>query len=271
MRYPESRRSDVVETLHGEEVADPYRWLEDPDAPETSAWVAAQNEVTEAYLASLPDRDWFTETMRAVVGRPRAGVPEVRGGRYVLTRNDGTQNQDVWYVADSLDELRAGGRVLVDPNTLSAAGTRALTSLTVSSDGARAAYAISGAGSDWTTFSLLDLATGAPIDDAPVTTKFSTAAWLPDGRSYAYTFFPPTAGAEGTETVALSRPTLRLHRIGDPSDQDEEVLAFPDDDSLMMFAVEGFSPWALPGPWQRSQVTPGCIVPRSGPGPTAVA
>ena len=118
--YPESRRGDVVETMHGQPIADPYRWLEDPDAPETAAWVAAQNEVTEAYLASLPDRDWFATTMRAVVGRPRAGVPMVRGGRYVVTRNDGTQNQDVWFVADSLDELRAGGRVLVDPNTLPA-------------------------------------------------------------------------------------------------------------------------------------------------------
>ena len=222
--------------MHGQTIADPYRWLEDPDALETAAWVAAQNEVTEAYLASLPDRDWFATTMRAVVGRPRAGVPMVRGGRYVVTRNDGTQNQDVWFVADSLDELRAGGRVLVDPNTLSSDGTRSLTSFSVSSDGARAAYGLSGAGSDWATFHLLDVATGAPIDDAAVTTKFSEAAWLPDGRSYAYTAFPSADGTEGTETVALARPTLRLHRIGDPADQDEEVLAFPEDDALMMFA-----------------------------------
>ena len=236
MRYPESRREDVVETLHGRAIPDPYRWLEDPDAPETAAWVAAQNEVTEAYLASLPDRDWFATTMRAVVGRPRAGVPMVRGGRYVVTRNDGTQNQDVWFVADSLDDLRAGGRVLIDPNTLSSDGTRSLTSFSVSSDGARAAYGLSGAGSDWATFHLLDLATGAPVDDVAVTTKFSSAAWLPDGRSYVYTSFPPAHGTEGTETVALARPSLRLHRVGDPVEQDEEVLAFPEDDSLMMFA-----------------------------------
>ena len=236
MRHPESRRGEVIETLHGQPVADPYRWLEDPDAPEASAWVAAQNEVTEAYLRSLPDRDWFTSTMRSVVRRPRAGVPILRSGRYVVTRNDGTQNQDVWFAADTLDELRAGGRVLVDPNSLSSAGTRSLTSFSISSDGARAAYGLSDAGSDWATFHLIDLATGAPIDDTAVTTKFSAAAWLPDGRSYAYTSFPPTAGAEGTETVALARPTLRLHRVGDPPDADEEVLAFPEDDSLMMFA-----------------------------------
>ncbi len=237
MRYPESRRDHVVDMLHGQPVADPYRWLEDPDAPETVAWVRAQNEVTEDYLASLADREWFLATMRSVVRRPRTGVPDVRGGRYVLTRNDGTQNQDVWYLADSLDELRAGGRVLVDPNTLSSDGTRSLTSLSVSSDGARAAYGLSDAGSDWATFHLLDLATGAPITDAPVTTKFSSAAWLPDGRSYVYTSFPAPAGADGTETVALSRPTLRLHRVGEAQDTDQEVLAFPDDDALMMFAA----------------------------------
>ena len=237
MEYPESRRSDVVETLHGQPVADPYRWLEDPDAPETSRWVAAQNEVTETYLSGLPDREWFLQTMRSVVRRPRAGVPNVRGGRYVVTRNDGTQNQDVWYVADSLDELRAGGRVLVDPNTLSSDGTRSLTSFSVSADGARAAYGLSDAGSDWATFSLIDLATGAAIDDDPVTTKFSSAAWLPDGRSYAYTSFPAPVGADGTETVALARPSLRLHRVGETQEADEEVLAFPDDDALMMFAA----------------------------------
>ena len=175
--------------------------------------------------------------MRTVVRRPRAGVPNVRGGRYVVTRNDGTQNQDVWFVADSLEELRAGGRVLVDPNTLSSDGTRSLTSFSVSADGARAAYGLSDAGSDWATFALIDLATGAAIDDDPVTTKFSSAAWLPDGRSYAYTSFPAPMGADGTETVALARPSLRVHRVGQPQEADEEVLAFPDDDALMMFAA----------------------------------
>ena len=228
MDHPESRR-DAGD--------DPYRWLEDPDAPETSRWVRAQNAVTEDHLAALPDRAWFRATMDRVVRRPRAGVPFARGGRYVVTRNDGTQDQDVWYVADSLDELTAGGRVLIDPNTLSAAGTRALTSFSVTGDGSRAAYGLSDAGSDWATFFLIDLATGAEIADAAVTTKFSEAAWLPDGRSYAYTHFAAGAGADGTETLALPRPTLRIHRVGEPSEDDEEVLAFSDDDTLMMFAA----------------------------------
>ena len=113
-------------------------------------------------LAELPDRDWFAETMQSIIGRPRAGVPFTRSGRYFVTRNDGSQNQDVTYVADSLAELLAGGRVLVDPNTLSADGTSALTSFTVSGDGRLAAYGISDGGSDWETFHLLDLGSGGP-------------------------------------------------------------------------------------------------------------
>jgi prolyl oligopeptidase len=234
--YPESRRSDVVETLHGEPIADPYRWLEDPDAPETTAWVEAQNELTDAYLAALPDREWFRATMAAVLRRPRAGVPKMHSGRYVVTRNDGSQNQDVWYIADSLAELREGGRVLVDPNTWSRDGTQALTSFTVSPDGARAAYGISVAGSDWETFRVLDLATGTELADDSVTTKFSEATWLPDGRSYVYTHFAADAGADGTETVALPRPTLRIHRLGEPQDDDLEVMA-PDDDEAMLYSA----------------------------------
>ena len=81
MDYPLSRRGDVVETLHGQQIADPYRWLEDPDDPETVDWVERQNAVSEAYLASLPERPWFVRTMTAVLHRPQAGVPFRRGRR----------------------------------------------------------------------------------------------------------------------------------------------------------------------------------------------
>src|ERR671916_457094 len=96
--YPETRRGEVVELLHGRPIADPYRWLEDPDSAETVAWVAQQNVITDAYLACLPDRTWFLETMQAIVGRPRAGVPFRRAGWYVVSRNDGDQDQDVLYI-----------------------------------------------------------------------------------------------------------------------------------------------------------------------------
>jgi prolyl oligopeptidase len=235
-RFPETRREDVVDVLHGQPMADPYRWLEDPDSDGTADWVKRQNEFTGAYLESLPDRPWFLETMQQVMGRPRAGVPFKRAGHYFVSRNDGRQNQDVIFVASSLEELLAGGRVLVDPNTFSADGTISLTTLNVSGDGHLVAYGVSEAGSDWTTFRLLSLASGDQVDDASVRTKFSEAEWMPDRRSYVYTHFDHEGHADGTETGALSGPKLRVHRIGEPQDHDELILEFPENDRLMFWA-----------------------------------
>ncbi len=234
--YPTTRRDDTLEILHGRPIGDPYRWLEDPDSTETGDWVRRQNEFSEQALSQLPGRAWFAETMQAVISRPRAGVPFSRGDRYFVTRNDGTQNQDVTYVAASLSELLAGGRVLIDPNTLAADGTTALTSLTVSGDGRLAAYGLSDAGSDWETFHLVELESGHPIDDAAIRTKFSTAEWLPDGTSYLYTHFEPGSVAEGTETTALGGGRLKIHRIGDDQLDDELILEFPENDQLFIAA-----------------------------------
>jgi prolyl oligopeptidase len=234
--FPDTRRDDLVEVLHGRAIADPYRWLEDPDSDETADWVKRQNEFTTAYLDSLPDRSWFLETMQQVMKRPRAGVPFKRAGHYFVSRNDGTQNQDVIYVASSLPELLAGGRVLVDPNTFSEDGTSSLSSLTVSADGQLVGYGVSEAGSDWTKFRLLRLTTGDAVDDALIQTKFSQAEWLPDHRSYVYTHFDHEGDADGTQTAALAGPKLRVHRIGDLQDQDQVILEFPENDQLIFWA-----------------------------------
>ena len=234
-RFPETRRDDAVEVLHGRAIADPYRWLEDPDSVETAEWVKRQNEFTAQYLESLPDRQWFLNTMQQVMRQPRAGVPFQRAGHYFVTRNDGTQNQDVTYVASSLAELLAGGRVLVDPNTFSDDGTSSLATLTVSGNGQLVAYGISEAGSDWSTFRLLSLASGDDVDDALIQTKFSQAEWLPDHRSYVYTHFDHEGDPNGTQTAALAGPKLRLHRIGDSQDQDKVIMEFPENDQLMFW------------------------------------
>jgi len=235
LAYPPTRRDGVVEHLHGHRIADPYRWLEDPDAPETVAWVAAQNAVTESYLASLPGREWFAETMRAVVRRPRVGVPFVRSGHYVVTRNDGQQDQDVWYVADSLGELVDGGRVLIDPNTFTADGTDSVGFLTISPDGSLACYGHSEGGSDWETFVLLDLASGEQVADAVIQTKFSEATWLPDSRSFLYIDFPHEGHADGTQAGALGGARLRLHRLGQVRDDDAVIMEFPGQEQLIMW------------------------------------
>jgi len=234
-RFPETRHGDVVEVLHGQPIADPYRWLEDPDSDETADWVKRQNEFTAAYLESLPDRSWFLDTMQQIMRQPRAGVPFKRAGHYFVEKNDGTQNQNVIYVASSLPDLLSGGRVLLDPNTFSEDGTSSLASLTVSGDGRLVAYGVSEAGSDWATFRLLDLDSGSDVQDALIQTKFSQAEWLADNRSYVYTHFDHAGDADGTQTAALSGPKLRIHRIGQPQDDDELILEFPENDQLMFW------------------------------------
>ncbi|WP_433168350.1 prolyl oligopeptidase family serine peptidase [Kribbella sp. CA-247076] len=230
MTYPESRRDDVVETLHGRQIADPYRWLEDPDAPDTQDWVTRQNAFTEAELSTYPERAWFQRTMSAILARPRAGVPVKKAGWYFVGRNDGTQAQDVVYVAESLDELVSGGRVLIDPNTLSEDGTDSLGSFTVSPDGKYFAYGVNESGSDWTTFRLLDIATGTPVDDVVNEAKFCEATWLPDSSAYLYLHYPASGRSEGTETASLTGGRLMLHKVGTPQSLDELVLSFPEND-----------------------------------------
>ncbi|TDD59703.1 S9 family peptidase [Kribbella antibiotica] len=234
MTYPETRRGDVVETLHGHPIADPYRWLEDADAPETQDWVRRQNEYTQAELAGYPEREWFQTTLSAVLARPRAGVPASKSGWYFVGRNDGTQAQEVVYVAESLQELLDGGRVLIDPNKLSADGTDSLGTFTVSPDGKYFAYGINESGSDWTTFRLLDIATGDAVDDVVTEAKFCEATWLPDSSAYLYLHYPTGGRSEGTETTSLSGGQLKLHRIGTPQSDDELLLAFPGEDRLFI-------------------------------------
>ena len=211
--YPETRRDDTAETLHGVRVADPYRWLEDPDSEDTRTWVKAQNGVTRAHLDTLASRPWFHALTTAIVTRPRAGTPDKAGGRYVVTRNDGTREQDVLHVADTLDLLRDEPRVLLDPNTFSEDGTSSLFAYSASKDGSLLAYLVSDGGSDWTSVRVLDLATGQHAGETLTNVKFSEATWLPD-RSFLYLHYEVEGTGSGTDAGALPGGRLRRHRVG---------------------------------------------------------
>ena len=208
--YPDSPRGTVVDTYHGVQVADPYRWLEDTDSAATTAWVAAQNRLTRSLLDSAPGRDAIRARLDRLWDYERFSVPNVRGKRLFFTRNSGLQPQSVWYV---VDDDRSEPRVLLDPNTLSTDGTVAIAGTSFSDDGRLMAYAIAGAGSDWQDWHVRDVATGRDLPDILRWTKFTSPEWLPDASGFFYgRFDEPPAGAERTATNYFQK--LCLHRLG---------------------------------------------------------
>ena len=124
--YPPTRKSDQVDNYHGTQVADPYRWLEDLNSEETNAWVAAQNQLTLSYLSEIPAREPLKERLTKLWNYEKYGIPFKQGNRYFYFKNDGLQNQSVWYRQKALD---AEPEVFLDPNKLSEDGTVSLGSL----------------------------------------------------------------------------------------------------------------------------------------------
>ncbi len=224
--YPSARRSDVVDTHHGRVVADPYRWLEDPDSPETKEFVAAQNGVTEPYLAGLPDRDALVERMTELWDNPRTDPPGWRGRGddrvMVWTHNDGLADQPIYWVKRG-DDPSAEPEVLLDPNTLSDDGAVAVVGAALSDDGGLLAYLVSEAGSDRQHLSVRRTDTGHDLDDRLAHLRFTSIAWYGDG--FFYTRWPEV---EPGSTAPVKDPSIHYHRIGD--DQADDVLVYHNDD-----------------------------------------
>lgn len=219
LSYPETHRGDDVDDYHGHKVADPYRWLEDPNSPATTEWVQAQNNVTFGYLNRLPARDRFRERLTELWNFERYGLPRKRGQRYFYERNSGLQNQAVLYVVDSLD---GQPRVLLDPNELSADGTVDLAGWEVSDDGKHLAYGLGHAGSDWHEWKVLEIETGQQLLDNLKWVKFSGVSWRPDGKGFYYSRYDEPAENEQF-TAANYYQKLYYHPLGEPQYKDTLV------------------------------------------------
>ncbi|MFU8861945.1 MAG: prolyl oligopeptidase family serine peptidase [Cyclonatronaceae bacterium] len=227
--YPESKKLDVVDDYHGTEVADPYRWLEDPNAEDTKAWVRAQNDVTFPYLKSLPGRDRIESRLTTLWDYPRYSTPAKRGGHYFYSYNDGLQNQSVLYTIESLDDEP---RVLLDPNSFSDDGTVALATTSISKNARYLMYGKSDGGSDWREFFVRDIGTGEDLDDHIKWVKFSGASWTHDEQGFYYSRYPEPAPGEEL-TAENTNVKLYYHRLG--TDQSEDILIYerPDQPNWM--------------------------------------
>ncbi len=224
--YPPTRRVEHFDVYHGVKIADPYRWLEADirTSPEVAAWVAAENKLTAAYLDAIPQRDAIRRRLTEIWNFAQYSSPMKEGGRYYYLKNDGLQNQAVLYVMHTLD---GEPRVLLDPNTWSKDGTVALMGLGFSDDGKYVAYARSEAGSDWSTWQIMEIESRRVLSDELKWTKFSNAAWTKDSKGFFYCRFPePTQSAE---FQALNfRNQLYYHRVGTPQSDDVLVYWRPD-------------------------------------------
>src|SRR5579864_5678291 len=230
--YPAAKKVDVVDDYHGVKIADPYRWLEDTNSPETAAWVEAENKVTAAYFAQIPEREKIRARLTQLFDYERypalyldeyAGVFQA-GGKHFIFRNNGLQNQYVLYV---VDKPGAQERVLLDPNVLRADGTAALSALSVDQSGNLLAYSIAQAGSDWADWHVRDIANGKDLSDTLQWTKFTNAAWTHDGRGFYYQRFPQP-DSKAALTASNEKAKLYLHRIGESQSSDKLIYERPD-------------------------------------------
>ncbi|MBD3298059.1 MAG: S9 family peptidase, partial [candidate division Zixibacteria bacterium] len=225
--YPETRRGNVIDTLHGISIPDPYRWLEQ-DVRESEAvaeWVEAQNEVTFGYLRELPQRERIRDRLEEVFNYERQSAPQKRGGKYFYTHNDGLQDQSVVYMMDSLG---AEPRVLFDPNTWSEDGTVALAGFQVSHNGRYVAYGVAEAGSDWRTWHIRDLRTGKDMPDKLEWVKFSMPQWSLDDQGLYYGLYPRPEESEAYQQSNVDMK-LRYHTLGTLQEQDSIVYERPDE------------------------------------------
>ncbi len=214
--YPETERTNVNDTLWGEVVADPYRWLENDTSAATAQWVEAQNAVTNSYLADIPFREALRNRLNEVSQYATESMPWKKNGKYYFYRNDGVQNQSVLYEKESLD---AEARMILDPNALSEDGTVALSSVEISPDGKYLAYAISRSGSDWNEVFVMDLNTLELLPDHVEWIKFSPITWYNDG--FYYSAFKPEIGKELSATN--KNHTIYYHKLGTSTEQDRRI------------------------------------------------
>ena len=221
--YPPTRKSDQVDDYYGVKVTDPYRWLEDLDSEETKAWVEAQNKLTFGYLAGIPARNTLKDRITKLWNYEKYGVPFREGNHYFYFRNSGLQNQSVLYTVTSLD---APPKTILDPNTMSADGTVAVSGVQASPDGKLLAYSISASGSDWQEWKVRDVETAQDLSDHLKWVKFSGVSWTLDGKGFFYSRYDEPKGDSLKATNYFQK--IYFHQLGTPQSDDVLVYERPD-------------------------------------------
>ncbi len=217
--YPAAPRTDQVDVYHGVSIADPFRPLENPDAPETQTWITAENEVTNSYLSAIPSRGAIKDRLTTLWDYEKYGTPVMRGDRYFFTMNDGLQNQSVLY---TMRGRNGTPKVVLDPNKFSTDGTVALAGWVPSHNGRLLAYGVSKSGSDWQEWKVFDLDIFHDRTDIVKWVKFSGASWSPDDRGFYYSRYDKPNEATKFEDVNYHQK-LYYHRVGQKQKHDKLI------------------------------------------------
>jgi prolyl oligopeptidase len=215
---PATRVGAVVETIHGRQVEDPYRWLEDLESEETQTWIDDQNAYTESLLEDYESRAKIGKRLEELLTIGWHTAPAVRQDRYFYKKRLGLQNQAILYVRDGL-----GGedRVLIDPNTLDAEGLVSLDWYYPTNDGSLMAYGLSREGTEQSTLYIMDVTTGETLPDEISRARHSSVSWKNDNSGFFYTRLPePGSVPDGEETYHRH---VYYHRLGRDPEQDPKV------------------------------------------------
>ena len=232
LSYPDSKPGNTVDTLHDIKIPDHYRWLEDLNSEQTSAWVKAQNSLTDSYLDAIPGRKALENHLTKLWNVERIGVPSFEGGYYFFSKNNGLQNQSVLYSTKSLD---LEPTVLLDPNKLSKDGTVALNSYEVSPNGKYLAYSTSASGSDWVEWKVREISSGKDLSDHLKWSKFSGASWAKNSKGFYYGRFPTPKNGEEMMAQNIHKKVY-FHEIGKPQSEDLLVYERPNQPKQGLYA-----------------------------------
>ena len=221
LQYPPVQRGSVVDNYHGTAVADPYRWMEDLDSPQTRAWVSAEGKLTDDYLASITAREPLRRRIATLYDYEKFGTPFHEGGRYFYTHNSGSQEQSVLYATQRLGDEAT---IVLDPNALSPDGKLIVTDYVAARDGQHLAYGVSEAGSDWTEWRVRDLASGHDLPDVARYTKYYKPQFTHDSKGFYYSAFPaPRVGQE--LSTRDSGDAVYYHALGTPASTDRLIFS----------------------------------------------
>ena len=220
---PKAKVAPVEDTVQGHKIVDRYRYLEDPNDPDTKLYVEQELSYTRAILDPLPGRDKINARLSQLLEIGTVGAPQMGGKYYIHTRREGNQNQPILYVREGVngggdDRLAEKDRVLVDVNKMSTDGTVALDWWFAAEDGKYVAYGTSASGSEESTLRIVESATGKVLPDTIDRTRFASVAWMKDSSAFYYTRHPKKGEVPDGEEVYHVK--VFYHQIGSDPAQD---------------------------------------------------